>query len=88
MQTIAIHQAKNNFSALIHAVEEGDEVVLTRHGKRVARIVLDKEDDMSADKLQILKRAEAMALLVRIRSKVQAGSPMDWRTARNSGRKY
>ena len=88
MQTIAIHQAKNNFSALIHAVEEGDEVVLTRHGKRVARIVLDKEDDVSADKLQILKRAEAMALLVRIRSKVQPGSPMDWRTARNSGRKY
>ena len=88
MQTIAIHQAKNNFSALIHAVEEGDEVVLTRHGKRVARIVLDKEDDMSADKLQILKRAEAMALLVRIRSKVQPGSPMDGRTARNSGRKY
>lgn len=88
MQTIAIHQAKNNFSALIHAVEEGDEVVLTRHGKRVARIVLDKEDDVSADKLQILKSAEAMALLARIRSKVQPGAPMDWRTARDSGRKY
>ena len=36
MQVIAIHQAKNNLAALIHAVEEGDEVVLTRHGKRVA----------------------------------------------------
>ena len=88
MQTIAIHQAKNNFSALIHAVEEGDEVVLTRHGKRVARIVLDKEDDISADDLQMLKNAEATALLARIRSKVQPGAPMDWRTARDASRKY
>ena len=88
MQTIAIHQAKNNFSALIHAVEEGDEVVLTRHGKRVARIVLDKEDDMTADELQRLKNVEASALLASIRSKVQPGAPMDWRTARDAGRKY
>jgi prevent-host-death family protein len=88
MQSIAIHQAKNNFSALIRAVEEGDEVVLTRHGKRVARIVLDKEDDMSTDDLQMLKNAEATALLVRIRSKVLPGAPMDWRTARDAGRKY
>ena len=88
MQTIAIHQAKNNFSALIHAVEEGDEVVLTRHGKRVARIILDKEDDPSADDLQLLKNAEATALLTRIRSKVKPGSPMDWRTARDAGRRY
>ena len=88
MQSIAIHQAKNNFSALIHAVEGGDEVVLTRHGKRVARIVLDKEDDMSAADLQMLKNAEATALLARIRSKVRPGEPMDWRTARDAGRKY
>jgi prevent-host-death family protein len=88
MQTIAIHQAKNNFSALIHAVEEGEEVVLTRHGKRVARIILDKEDDIPADELEMLKNAEATALLACIRSKVKPGAPMDWRTARDAGHKY
>ena len=88
MQAIAIHQAKNNFSALIHAVEEGEEVVLTRHGKRVARIVLDKEQDISVHELQVVKAAEAKAMLARIRSKVKPGAPMDWRSARDAGRKY
>ena len=88
MQTIAIHQAKNNFSALIHAVEEGEEVVLTRHGKRVARIVLDKEPNTSTQEFQMLKEAEATAILARMRTKVQPGAAMDWRTARDAGRKY
>ena len=88
MQTVAIHQAKNNLSALIHAVEEGEEVVLTRHGKRVARIVSDKELDTSADEFLMLKEAEAKAILARTRAKVQTGSAMDWRTARDAGRKY
>jgi prevent-host-death family protein len=88
MQTIAIHQAKNNFSALIHAVEEGQEVVLTRHGKRVARIVLDKEPDTSDSELQMRKEAEAIAMLARLRAKVKKGEAMDWHTAREQGRKY
>ena len=88
MQTVAIHQAKNNLSALIHAVEEGEEVVLTRHGKRVARLVSDKELDTSADEFLMLKEAEAKAILARTRAKVQTGSAMDWRTARDAGRKY
>ena len=88
MQVIAIHQAKNNLSALIHAVEEGDEVVLTRHGKRVARIVLDKEPDTSAHELQLLKEVEAKAMLARMRANVQPGAAMDWRKARDAGRKY
>ena len=88
MQVIAIHQAKNNLSALIHAVEEGDEVVLTRHGKRIARIVLDKEPDTSAHELQLLKEVEAKIMLARMRANVQPGAAMDWRTARDAGRKY
>ena len=88
MQTVAIHQAKNNLSALIHAVEEGEEVVLTRHGKRVARLVSDKELDTSADEFLMLKEAEAKAILARTRAKVQTGSAMDWRKARDAGRKY
>ena len=39
MQTIPVHQAKDRFSALLQAVEDGDEIVITRHGKKIARIV-------------------------------------------------
>ena len=88
MQTFAIAQAKNNFSALLHLVESGEDVVLTRHGKRIARIVLDKEPEISAHEIQLLKIAEAKAMLTNIRSKVHIGSVMDWREARDAGRKY
>ncbi|TAG36775.1 MAG: type II toxin-antitoxin system prevent-host-death family antitoxin [Polaromonas sp.] len=39
MRTLAIAQAKNNFSAMLHLVESGQDVVLTRHGKAIARII-------------------------------------------------
>lgn len=87
MQLIAIHQAKNNFSALIHAVESGEQVVLTRHGKRVARLVLDREPASASDAQQRRKEAQAMALLEKVRSKVRPGKPMDWRKARDAGRR-
>lgn len=88
MQTFAIAQAKNNFSALLHLVESAEDVVLTRHGKRIARIVLDKEPEISAQEIQLLKIAEAKAILENIRAKVQVGSALDWREARDAGRKY
>lgn len=36
---IAIAEAKNRFPELVRAVEGGEEVVITRHGKAVAQIV-------------------------------------------------
>lgn len=44
MQSVPIHQAKSQLSALISAVEQGEEVVLTRHGKRVVRLVREPDD--------------------------------------------
>ncbi|HEY3740483.1 MAG TPA: type II toxin-antitoxin system prevent-host-death family antitoxin [Bryobacteraceae bacterium] len=38
-----ISQAKTNFSALVAAAEKGEEVVITRYGKPVARITGIKE---------------------------------------------
>jgi len=35
---ISIVEAKNRFTELIRAVEDGQEVVITRHGKPVAQI--------------------------------------------------
>ena len=38
MQTVSVHQAKDRFSSLLQAVEAGEEVVITRHGRAVAQI--------------------------------------------------
>ena len=45
MHTVPIHQAKSQLSELIRAVEQGEEVVLTRHGKRVIRLIKEPETE-------------------------------------------
>ena len=39
MTTVDVQQAKTQLSRLLAAVEAGDEVVITRDGKAVARLV-------------------------------------------------
>lgn len=39
MITVGTFEAKTKFSELLDRVEQGEEVVVTRHGKAVARIV-------------------------------------------------
>jgi prevent-host-death family protein len=39
MLTVGAYQAKTRLSALLERVERGEEVVITKHGKPVARLV-------------------------------------------------
>ncbi len=39
MQEIGAFEAKNTFGTLLDRVERGEEIVITRHGKPVARLV-------------------------------------------------
>ena len=39
MRTVAVFEAKNRFSELLNAVEQGEEITITRHGQPVARLV-------------------------------------------------
>jgi prevent-host-death family protein len=39
MRRVNVHEAKTNLSALITAVEAGEEVVIARSGRPVARLV-------------------------------------------------
>lgn len=41
MRTVGLAEAKAQLSELLNAVEAGDEVVITRRGKAVARLVRD-----------------------------------------------
>jgi prevent-host-death family protein len=88
MQTIAIAQAKNNFSAMLHVVEAGEDVVLTRHGKPIARIVPEAIEPLVAARGVEAMRKEAMDLLNAFRAKVMPGPPLDWKELRDAGRKY
>ncbi|MEO6972204.1 MAG: type II toxin-antitoxin system prevent-host-death family antitoxin [Rhodoferax sp.] len=39
MKSFAVFEAKNRFSELLNAVENGEEITITRHGQPVARLV-------------------------------------------------
>jgi prevent-host-death family protein len=72
MQTVPIHQAKSQLSELIRAVEQGEEVVLTRHGKRVIRLIKEPETEQPSMEA---RRQAIMAELEALRSKVGRGEP-------------
>ena len=49
MRTVGSAEAKAHPSALLDAVEAGDEVVITRLGQVVARLIPDRGTDRPAD---------------------------------------
>ena len=88
MQTLAIAQAKNKFSAMLHFVEAGEDVVLTRHGKAIARIVPEPSGSPTSPASADALRQQAMDLLNAFRRKVSAGESLDWKALRDAGKKY
>ncbi len=44
MQIINIHEAKTQFSKLVEAVSQGDEIVIARAGKPAAKLVPIKDE--------------------------------------------
>jgi prevent-host-death family protein len=72
MQTVPIHQAKSQLSELIRAVEQGEEVVLTRHGKRVIRLIKEPESEQPSIES---RRQAIVAELQALRAKVGPARP-------------
>jgi prevent-host-death family protein len=90
MQTVPVHQAKDRFSALLQAVEEGEEIVITRHGRKIARIVRETEAAPGEAELE-RRRREALAQLEAFQARIQpdpAYKKGDWKKYRDEGRKY
>jgi prevent-host-death family protein len=73
MNEIGAFEAKNKLSALLDRVEQGEEIIITRHGRPVARLVPATGE---------IDRSQAQAALQRMRDRaVQAGlAPFDWET--------
>jgi len=80
MIKVGAFEAKTQFSALLERVAAGEEVVITKHGRPVARLtkadVADKtEVDAAIERLKELRKGTTIG---------EGG----WKAARDEGRKY
>jgi prevent-host-death family protein len=62
MRQVGAFEAKNKLSELLDLAERGEEVIITRHGKEVARLIPPKGS---------LNRDEARAAIRRIRDRAE-----------------
>ncbi len=85
MRTVGLFEAKNKLSELVAAASNGEEVVITRHGKPVAKLVT-ASDDVEERKL---RRREAMEAIKALRSRLKYRMTIEEiLEARHAGHKY
>ncbi len=79
MIKVGAFEAKTQFSALLERVEAGEEVLITQHGRPVARLT----------KAQAAARDEVDAAIARLKSLRQSLTLGEggWKAARDAGRK-
>ena len=82
MREVDAFGAKDKFGRLLDLVERGEEIIITRHGKAVARLVPPN---------QALNRDQARAAIKRIRDraeKLKLGTFewAEWKSYRDEGR--
>ena len=71
MNDVALFEAKNRLSELIHRVEAGEEIAITRRGKVVARLVPpapEEADQRARDAIAALKAGRQGVSLGRLNS--------------------
>ena len=72
MNDVALYEAKNRLSELIHRVEAGEEIAITRRGKVVARLVgpeLQKAEQRARDAVSALRVSRQDVSLGRLNSR-------------------
>jgi prevent-host-death family protein len=82
MKEVGAFEAKNKLSALLDLVERGEEVIITRHGREVARLVPARG---------VVNRNEARAAIRRIRERAEQARLgrfdwNEWKAYRDEGR--
>ena len=83
MKEIGAFEAKNTLGSLLDRVQRGEEIVITRHGKPVARLVPNTGR---------IDRSQAQAALQRIRERARrsGAGKFDWaevKALRDAGRR-
>lgn len=79
MLTVGAFDAKTHLSSLLDKVEAGEEVLITRHGKAVARLVPEGAR-MRASADETVRKIKALRAGVRL-------DGLSWKNLRDEGRK-
>jgi prevent-host-death family protein len=79
MITVGAFEAKTHLSSLLDRVAEGEEVIITKHGKPVARLV-------SAAQIDRERVNQAFEKLKLLRKRTTLGG-LSWRTLLDEGRR-
>jgi prevent-host-death family protein len=82
MKEVGVLEAKTHFSALLDEVSAGAEVLITRHGKAIAKLV--PSDPQTRDRRDAV--AEIRALRDEIERRFGDDKDFDWKAAVNEGR--
>ena len=82
MTEIGAFEAKNKLGSLLDRVESGEEIVITRHGKPVARLVPNKPGIDSEKAKAAARRISARAVAL----KAGAFHWPEWKSWRDEGR--
>jgi prevent-host-death family protein len=80
MTSIGLFEAKTHLSELVSRAERGEEVVITRHNRPVARLVAFAMPEPDA----VARRAAVKALLSSARGRLLGA---DWKQLRDEGRR-
>jgi prevent-host-death family protein len=68
MKHVGIFEAKTHLSSLLDEVEKGGEIVITRHGKPVAKLVRPEE---ATDPEKLARRKQAILRLRKIANELK-----------------
>jgi prevent-host-death family protein len=79
MIKVGAFEAKTHLSSLLDRVAAGEEIVITRHGKAVARIIAEPQ-------AEVQQRESVVRHLKELRKTARLGK-LDWRDLRDEGRR-
>ena len=79
MQTLGAFQVKTHFSSLLEQVEQGEQIIITKHGHPVAKLIpINKNNQELAN--------EAIQLLKEFGKNNKLGN-LNWKSLRDEGRR-
>jgi prevent-host-death family protein len=81
MQTIQASEAKTHFLRILDAVERGESVIITRHGRRIARIQPERDKEIDAERAK-----QAFERIRELRKRVRPMTVDEILSARDEGR--
>ncbi|MGO9339314.1 MAG: type II toxin-antitoxin system Phd/YefM family antitoxin [Terracidiphilus sp.] len=86
MQTIQASEAKTKFLSILDDVERGASIIVTRHGKPIARIIPDESVITANEIARREKVREAICDIEQLRKRVGKMSLVEIIDAKNEGR--